>query len=90
MASSSATPMPSNPLPTDDSKSPARKATCTTRDGQCTHITMTRIYTDEFRCAICLQPGTMGWLYRCTQDRELLIEDDLERDSKVGFLKAVS
>jgi hypothetical protein len=51
---------------------------------------MTRIYTDEFRCAICLQPGTMGWLYRCTQDRELLIEDDLERDSKVGFLKAVS
>ncbi len=32
----------------------------------------------------------MGWLYRCTQDRELLIEDDLERNIVVSILQEVS
>ncbi|KAG9236601.1 hypothetical protein BJ875DRAFT_541200 [Amylocarpus encephaloides] len=46
---------------------------------QCTHITMTRIFTKEFRCCVCHQLGPFGWLYRCTQDRELMIEDDVDQ-----------
>ncbi|KAK0128547.1 hypothetical protein ONS95_000513 [Cadophora gregata] len=48
-------------------------------NGQCTHITTTRLYTEDFRCAQCLNLGSFGWLYRCTQDRELLLEEDIER-----------
>ena len=47
-------------------------------NGQCTHLTTTRLYTEEFRCALCLHVGSFGWLYRCTQDRELLLEEDME------------
>ncbi|KAH7342682.1 hypothetical protein BKA65DRAFT_526743 [Rhexocercosporidium sp. MPI-PUGE-AT-0058] len=47
-------------------------------NGQCTHITTTRLYTDDFRCALCLRVGSFGWLYRCTQDRELLLDEDME------------
>jgi hypothetical protein len=55
-----------------------------TGNGQCTHLTMTRMYTNEFRCVLCLRTGSMGWIYRCTQDRELLIEDDMDRGSEVS------
>ncbi|PVH89592.1 hypothetical protein DL98DRAFT_401449 [Cadophora sp. DSE1049] len=48
-------------------------------NGQCTHITTTRLYTEDFRCTQCLRLGSFGWLYRCTQDRELLLEEDIER-----------
>ncbi|KAF4634540.1 hypothetical protein G7Y89_g3569 [Cudoniella acicularis] len=44
---------------------------------------MTRLYTDEFRCSVCFREGSLGWLWRCTQDRELLLEDDLDR----GFVE---
>ncbi|RDL39451.1 uncharacterized protein BP5553_03791 [Venustampulla echinocandica] len=40
---------------------------------------MTRLYTTSFRCAVCLREGPFGWLYRCTQDRELVLEDDIDR-----------
>jgi hypothetical protein len=50
-------------------------------NGQCTHLTMTRLYTNEYRCSICLRIGSMGWVYRCTQDRELLLEENMERVS---------
>lgn len=53
-------------------------------NGQCTHLTMTRLYTTEFRCSLCLRVGSMGWIYRCTQDRDLLIEDDMERGNEVS------
>jgi hypothetical protein len=53
-------------------------------NGQCTHLTMTRLYTTEFRCSLCLRVGSMGWIYRCTQDRDLLIEDDMERGNQVS------
>lgn len=36
----------------------------------CTHLTMTRLYTDSLLCDICHQPPPWGWLYRCVQDRE--------------------
>jgi hypothetical protein len=45
----------------------------------CTHLTMTRLYTTEFQCSNCCQKGSFGWLYRCTQDRELMLEDDLDK-----------
>lgn len=53
-------------------------------NGQCTHLTMTRLYTTDYRCCICLQVGSMGWVYRCTQDRELLLENDMERGDEVS------
>jgi hypothetical protein len=62
----------------ENSDTPAPLATCTTRNGQCTHHTMTRVYNPHFRCTMCLQHGPFGWLYRCTQDRELIIEHDLQ------------
>lgn len=59
-------------------------------NGQCTHLTMTRLYTTEYRCSICLRIGSMGWVYRCTQDRELLIEEDMERGNEVSSLFTIS
>lgn len=52
---------------------------------QCTHLTVTRLYTKDFRCSNCLRAASMGWLYRCTQDRELLLEDDMERGIAVSL-----
>lgn len=46
------------------------------RNGTCTHLTMTRLYTDEFRCLICLRMSSMGWVWRCTQDRDMMLEDE--------------
>jgi hypothetical protein len=53
----------------------------------CTHMTVTRLYTKEFRCSSCLRVAPLGWLYRCTQDRELLLEDDMERGVAVSSLE---
>jgi len=53
-------------------------------NGACTHLTMTRLYTDEYRCSMCLRIGPLGWVYRCTQDRELLIEEDMENGNEVS------
>ncbi|RDW94732.1 hypothetical protein BP5796_00495 [Coleophoma crateriformis] len=48
-------------------------------NGACTHLTMTRLYTDTFRCQGCLKLGSMGWVYKCTQDQELILEDLIEK-----------
>ncbi|ORY68418.1 uncharacterized protein BCR38DRAFT_471985 [Pseudomassariella vexata] len=40
----------------------------------CTHLTMTRMYEPNF-----------GWLYRCTQDREQMIEDAMRKGHIVSF-----
>jgi hypothetical protein len=56
-------------------------------NGQCTHLTMTRLYTHEFRCVVCMQLPRAGWLYRCTQDRELMLEDEFDRGEAVGLRK---
>ena len=60
-----------------------RQSAQTPRFGQaqCTHLTVTRLYTSEFRCSVCFREGPAGWLWRCTQDRELLLEED----SRYGF-----
>jgi hypothetical protein len=47
------------------------------RNGMCTHLTMTRLYTRDFRCALCYNVSSRGWLWRCTQDRELMLEEDM-------------
>ncbi|KAE8450948.1 hypothetical protein EG329_005388 [Mollisiaceae sp. DMI_Dod_QoI] len=46
---------------------------------QCTHLTMTRLYTNEFCCSNCNGPPVGGWLWRCTQDRELILDDDVDK-----------
>lgn len=46
---------------------------------------MTRLYSSEFPCEVCYRVSSLGWLYRCTQDRELLIEEDFETDDEVGM-----
>ncbi|KFY23904.1 hypothetical protein V493_05568 [Pseudogymnoascus sp. VKM F-4281 (FW-2241)] len=55
--------------------SPAQTAS-RSREMMCTHITMVRMYSSDLRCSLCLQPGSFGWVYRCSQDRELMIEND--------------
>ncbi|KAJ4174946.1 hypothetical protein NW754_005365 [Fusarium falciforme] len=40
----------------------------------CTHTTMTRVYEKDSVCCSCRQRGQFGWLYRCTQDIEQIIE----------------
>ncbi|KAJ3477703.1 hypothetical protein NLG97_g8770 [Lecanicillium saksenae] len=46
-------------------------------EAQCTHTTMTRVYGPSHLCSACHQPGTLGWVYQCTQDREGIIDDAL-------------
>lgn len=41
---------------------------------QCTHITMSRVYGPELICDHCRRPGQFGWVYRCSQDREDVID----------------
>ena len=62
---------------------PRQRLIMAPKNAQCTHLTMTRLYTTEFRCGICLRLASMGWVYRCTQDREILIEEDVERGEAV-------
>lgn len=54
--------------------SPAQTAS-RSREMMCTHITMVRMYSIDMRCSLCLHPGSFGWVYRCSQDRELMIEN---------------
>ena len=62
------------------------------KEGQCTHLTTTRLFTKDFRCVCCCREGSFGWLYRCTQDRDNLLEDEIERgyvvSTSLGFMKA--
>ncbi|KAL3423200.1 hypothetical protein PVAG01_04947 [Phlyctema vagabunda] len=48
-------------------------------NGACTHMTMSRLYTDAIRCPNCRQISSYGWLLKCTQDTELTYEDELEK-----------
>ena len=59
------------------------------KNAQCTHLTMTRLYTSEFRCGVCFRPASMGWVYRCTQDRELLIEEEIEHGEPVSTKRII-
>ncbi|KAM0264957.1 hypothetical protein ACHAQJ_000473 [Trichoderma viride] len=52
---------------------------------QCTHATMTRIYSPSLLCSSCRYPGPSGWLYQCTQDREDLIENAVVRGEFVNM-----
>ncbi|OIW34111.1 hypothetical protein CONLIGDRAFT_557246, partial [Coniochaeta ligniaria NRRL 30616] len=53
----------------------------------CGHITMTRIYHVGFRCERCNRHGPFGWLYRCTEHRELILDDMNRRGFEVAFDK---
>ncbi|KAL6859256.1 hypothetical protein J3F83DRAFT_763361 [Trichoderma novae-zelandiae] len=52
---------------------------------QCTHATMTRIYSPSLLCSHCHYPGPSGWLYQCTQDREDLIEHAVARGEFISM-----
>jgi hypothetical protein len=52
---------------------------------QCTHHIMTRLYTTDFHCSLCSEAGQFGWVYRCVQDRELLMDDEWERGFPVSI-----
>ena len=69
-----------------------RQRAVTPRFGQaqCTHLTVTRLYTKEFRCSVCFREGPAGWLWRCTQDRELLLEEDMERGLEVSMARQLT
>ena len=60
------------------------------KNGACTHMTMTRLYTTEYGCIMCYRQGGFGWVYRCTQDRELLVEHGLALGHHVGNLFTTS
>jgi len=85
MAGVLTSPLPQIVITRENSDTPVPLATCMSRNGQCTHHTMTRIYNPNFNCAICLKPGPFGWLYRCIQDRELIIEQNLKAGNQVWF-----
>lgn len=46
---------------------------------QCTHISMSRFYGPDLICDYCRRPGQFGWVYRCSQDREEVIDLALSR-----------
>jgi hypothetical protein len=50
---------------------------------QCSHLRMTRLYDEEILCVSCQLPGPCGWLYKCTQDREDMIEAAVARGEAV-------
>ncbi|KAH7144476.1 hypothetical protein B0J13DRAFT_675803 [Dactylonectria estremocensis] len=52
---------------------------------QCTHLTVTRLFGVDFICEVCHRPGPFGWVYRCTQDRDELIEQAASRGYTTAF-----
>ncbi|KAF7549112.1 hypothetical protein G7Z17_g6594 [Cylindrodendrum hubeiense] len=46
---------------------------------------MTRLYGIDFICESCHRPGPFGWVYRCTQDRDELIEQAASRGYTTAF-----
>ena len=45
-----------------------------TRRAACTHLTMERLY-GLYKCHICHRPSDFGWVYSCTQDDKLPVND---------------
>lgn len=54
---------------------------------KCGHITMARIYHVGFRCERCNRHGQFGWLYRCTEHRELILDDMKRHGFKVSLAR---
>jgi hypothetical protein len=52
-------------------------------------LTMCRLYTTEHRCSVCRRIPSIGWLYRCTQDRDLMMEAGHESGT-LGKMDAIS
>ena len=75
---------PSSPTPSQAPLSFQGRRINLSKNGQCTHLTMTRMYTTEYRCMLCGHHSATGWLFRCTQDRELMLEDGMERGYTVS------
>lgn len=74
-----------SPQPCSFATPPRQTSMMAYRHAQCTHLTMVRLYTSELRCSVCLRVPSMGWLYRCSQDRELLLEQGVELGIQVSM-----
>ncbi|KAI9678730.1 MAG: hypothetical protein M1817_005787 [Caeruleum heppii] len=61
---------PPSPPSTPPSKSDNRRASCM-------HATMTRLYGD-YKCCICHQYSSLGWVYSCTQDRDFAVYEGID------------
>ncbi|KAK7408079.1 hypothetical protein QQX98_009734 [Neonectria punicea] len=46
---------------------------------------MTRLYGVDFTCEMCHRPGPFGWVYRCIQDRDELIEQAASKGYSTAF-----
>ncbi|KAH8801702.1 hypothetical protein F5884DRAFT_807579 [Xylogone sp. PMI_703] len=54
-----------------------------TLEDLCTHNTVTRFYAKNIACEICHQVPALGWLWRCTQDRDSILLADVV-DQSIG------
>lgn len=51
----------------------------------CTHLTVTRFYSDKAVCEVCRRPSPMGWLYLCTQDVDLALAEVIRQGDDPSF-----
>lgn len=49
----------------------------------CSHIVMSRFYAKGATCDHCKQRPEQGWLYRCVQDREAILRQQMEDGKQV-------
>lgn len=81
------------PRPADQAPLPVPTSTFSTYvpfRPKCGHITMARIYHVGFRCERCNRHGQFGWLYRCTEHRELILDDMNRHGVKVSLAQPTS
>ena len=55
----------------------------------CSHIIMTRFYAKGTTCDTCRQRPQQGWLYRCVQDREALLRQQMEDGKQVSEMDVI-
>jgi len=54
-------------------------------ESRCNHITMTRLYGKALRCKRCMCRSPFGWVYRCSADREVLLQEAKAKGVEVPF-----
>lgn len=50
---------------------------------KCTHTSMVRLYHVDFRCWDCQLLSPFGWIYRCSEDREVILHEAKRNGIKV-------
>jgi len=86
-------PVSAVPRPADQAPLPVPRSTFSTYapfQPKCGHITVTRVYHLGYRCERCNRHGPFGWLYRCTEHQELILDDMHHRGFTVSLADATS